>query len=210
VPELERVTTPRLETFQKQLAVASAVGILSLAGAIESGAAPIDPAAHQSATTYYRYSSLKTQTVLNSIHRTVLPIDQERSIRPTAAFMKSSTAGFKTDCHIRASYRSYTVSPLGTAEQPCGYGIPTTQKSEFDQYQPAMNKLGQLARKYVGLPSGQPVESINGTRKKVTFIYDCMQDQTAVTAYPLVSRIAFTSLRRPTRTRRSKAAVTTC
>jgi hypothetical protein len=200
------------ENFRLRLAVAGTVGLAALSGATKTSLAEADPAivAHQSAATYYRYSSLKPQNIINSIHRTVLPIDQEKNIQPTSAFMKSSTAGFRTDCHTHSSYKFYQVSPLGTAETPCGYGIPETQKSQFDQYQPALNKLGNLARKSVGLSGSQTVESVNGNRKKVTLTFSCPEGDQPPLQVTGVRSIALTKLRKPTRTRRSRAAITNC
>jgi hypothetical protein len=196
---------------KKRVAIAASTGLLALAGAYEALQLTDSELANAAqANVTYRYSKLKPQSILNSIHRTVLPIDQEKSIKPTAAFMRASTAGFRTDCHVHASYKYYTVSPLGTAEQPCGYGTPYIQKSQINQYQPALDKLGTVIRKSVGLQGQQETEAISGNRKKVTAMYTCPEGDQSVTTGPSVRSITLRLLRKPTKTHKSRASIISC
>src|SRR2546423_1716997 len=97
-----------VEAVRNRLAIWGAAGLLAISGASEAFGATESQAAtvpQAQQATLYRNTSLKLQTVLNKVHHRVIPIDQEATIKPTAAFMKPSTAGFRTDCHIHASYK---------------------------------------------------------------------------------------------------------
>jgi hypothetical protein len=169
----------------------------------------------------HRPSDLVPQTVLNEIHGILHPLAGDftqsptidgrhvkERILPTSAFVTASTAGFTTDCKNRfiASYRHYSISPVGVGFLDCGPGpIPSVTRSRFDEFEIQLTNLGKQILVSAEEQSSQQATSVRGNRQTITARYACQS-----LASPSATLVRSIVTRRRPGSRFSKTTVTFC